>query len=128
MFTYKGIQIHTDTIQILEDTFKNTEYNVHIQRCTNTHRRNTHSSASTRMHRPNWWVGRNVISVIYRPSKYHITCYHLGQSAWYMVHHMVHVVHIWVSVIQVHGICDTCGTSYHPSKCHITACFHLGLG
>ena len=60
-----------------------------------------------------WW--RNVISVIYRPSKYHIASYHLGQYGmsygtilWYMYHpskyNMVHVVFIWVSVIRVHGI------------------------
>ena len=55
-------------------------HNAHIQSYTNTHKHNTQSSASSvqRCTLPSGgW--RNVISVIYRPSKYHITSYHLGQ-------------------------------------------------
>ena len=68
--THTKVHKYTEMQYKYGQTFINTQstmYTVHIQRCTNTHHRNTHSSACTlymlncayctRMHRPRWWWG-----------------------------------------------------------------------
>ena len=137
MYTYKGVQIHTTAIRTVQHLHCTCWTVRVVQGCTGP-------------------AGGGEECNQRHISPEQISHYLLSfGSAWFMahvVHHMVVMIHTRytfgsaLSKVQgtyrTYGMCGTCGTleqsrcgtggtwrrdtSYHPSKCHITACYHLG--